>query len=568
MAGSFGGGIHRVLVASLVALAIGLARAQAPPAEVPPSGSPPAQPWSGSTVGVDVVLDEEPLFRLYGSLGSFSPAERAQAVERRLVAIASNPDFRVADIQVQESEGASNIMIGNRAIAGILDADARAVERDRASLARDCADRIRGAIVEYRRSRSSGAIVRGVAVALGATVAFVGLLLLMAWLQRRIAKALQGRRNRDRRQIRILKTFELPRGWIVRIVLWLVGAARVALALMLAYTYLAIVFAQFPGTSRFGNRLLGHVVGEIQRFWTAFLDYSPNLLTIALIGVVTHYILKALYTVAHEVENGRLPLGAIDRDLAMPTFKIVRFFALALAAVAIIPYIPGSGSSAFQGVSVFIGLMFSLGSTGAIGNMVAGLILTYMRPFRVGDRVEILGNVGDVIERSLLVTRLRTIKNEEVTLPNSSVLGTHIVNYSAHPKDQGVLLHSTVTIGYDAPWRKVHEVLIEAAKASSDILETPSPFVLQTALNDFYVSYEINAATSRPDRMAAIYSELHQNIQDKFNEAGIEILSPHYAAQRDGNETTIPTDYRTADYRAPAFRHEWAGPPATPGVER
>jgi small-conductance mechanosensitive channel len=228
---------------------------------------------------------------------------------------------------------------------------------------------------------------------------------------------------------------------------------------------------------------------------------------------------------------------------------------IVFAAIACFPYIPGSQSEGFRGISVFLGLLISLGSAAAIGNIIAGVVLTYMRPFQVGDRVKIADTFGDVTEKTLLVTRVRTIKNVDITIPNSLVLSSHIINFSSSMmKPPPLILHTSVTIGYDAPWRKVHELLIAAAKRTTHILETPEPFVLQTSLNDFYVTYEINAYTTQPNKMATIYAELHQNIQDSFNEAGVEIMSPHYTQIRDGNKTAIPDQYLPKSYQAPGLR--------------
>ena len=241
-------------------------------------------------------------------------------------------------------------------------------------------------------------------------------------------------------------------------------------------------------------------------------------------------------------------------EWADPTYKIVRFLVLAFSAIVIFPYLPGADSPIFQGVSVFLGVLFSLGSTSAIANVVAGVVLTYMRPFKIGDRVKIADTTGDIIEKTLLVTRVRTIKNVDVTIPNAMVLGSHIINFSSSAKDAGLILHTGVTIGYDVPWRKVHDLLIAAARATPGILKQPGPFVLQTGLDDSYVSYELNAYTDQPNIMANTYSELHQSIQDKFNEARVEILSPRYSALRDGNRSTVPEDHLPKSYQPPAFR--------------
>lgn len=215
---------------------------------------------------------------------------------------------------------------------------------------------------------------------------------------------------------------------------------------------------------------------------------------------------------------------------------------------------PGSESPIFKGVSVFVGVLFTFGSAVALGNVVAGLVLTYMRAFKLGDRVKIGEVTGDVIGRSLLVTRVRTIQNEIISIPNSTVMNNHTINYSTDAPQNGLIVHTTVTIGYDAPWRQVHQLLIDAALATPLIEIEPVPYVLQTSLDDYYVSYSINAYTKAPNKQARIYSDLHAHIQDKFNEAGVEIMSPHYKALRDGNATTIPADHLPKDYQAPAFQ--------------
>jgi small-conductance mechanosensitive channel len=208
--------------------------------------------------------------------------------------------------------------------------------------------------------------------------------------------------------------------------------------------------------------------------------------------------------------------------------------------VIMFPYLPGSGSPAFQGVSVFLGVLLSLGSSTAINNIIAGLVITYMRPFKPGDRIKIGDITGDVIDKTMLVIKLKTTKNEEITVPNSTVLSSNTINYSSLSKSKGLILHTTVTIGYDVPWRTMHETLIKAALKTNAILASPEPFVWQTSLDDFYVSYQLNAYTQEAEMQGTIYAELHQHIQDCCRDAGIEIMSPHYRANRDGNKSTIP----------------------------
>ena len=265
------------------------------------------------------------------------------------------------------------------------------------------------------------------------------------------------------------------------------------------------------------------------------------------------YVIRFVKYIFHEIEFEKLKINGFHSDWAMPTYSIIRFLLYAFMFVLIFPYLPGSDSNIFKGVSVFIGVLFSLGSSTAIANMVAGLVITYMRPFKLGDRIKIGEVVGDVVEKTLLVTRIKTVKNEIITIPNSSVLSGNTTNYSSETTNTGLIVHTTVTIGYDVPWKDMHQALIDAALKTDMILETPKPFVLQTSLEDFYVSYQVNAYTREAGKQAIIYSNLHQNIQDVCNERGIEILSPHYRAARDGNKSTIPSDYLPKDYKVPNF---------------
>jgi small-conductance mechanosensitive channel len=320
------------------------------------------------------------------------------------------------------------------------------------------------------------------------------------------------------------------------------------------YITIPIIFSIFPPTQRLAETLFGYVLNPLKKIGWAFLNYLPDLFAIIVIVFITKQIVKFLRFLASEIKNGNLKIQGFYPDWALPTFNIVRFLVLAFMFVMIFPYLPGSDSPVFQGVSVFIGIVFSLGSSSVIGNMVAGLVMTYMRPFQIGDRIRLGDLVGDVVEKTPFVTRIKTPKKEYVTVPNSTILSSSVINYSTSKRNEGIVLHTTVTIGYDVPWRKVHEALINAALKTEKIMHEPKPFVLQTSLDDFYVSYQLNAHSGEPNQQPAIYSELHQNIQDEFNENGIEILSPHYRAQRDGNQVTIPEDYLPKDYEAPYFR--------------
>ncbi|MCC6549842.1 MAG: mechanosensitive ion channel [Ignavibacteriaceae bacterium] len=326
-----------------------------------------------------------------------------------------------------------------------------------------------------------------------------------------------------------------------------------SLWVIIIYVYITLIFGVFPFSRGWSASLVSFILSPVLSLWSSFTGYLPNLFYIFIIAAAFYYFNKFIGFLFHEIEKGTIQFSGFHNEWATPTYKVVRFLIIILAVISIFPYLPGSDSPIFQGISVFVGLLLSLGSSSAISNIVAGVVLTYMRPFKLGDRVKIADTMGDIVEKTLLVTRIRTTKNVEITVPNSMVLGNHIINFSSSAHEPGLILHTTVTIGYDVPWQKVHELLNAAASSTEQILNDPKPFVLQTALNDFSVAYELNAYTNNPNGMARIYSELHASIQDKFNEAGVEIMSPIYNAVRDGNQSTIPEDYLPKDYKKPSF---------------
>ncbi|GHV16324.1 hypothetical protein FACS189493_1960 [Spirochaetia bacterium] len=278
------------------------------------------------------------------------------------------------------------------------------------------------------------------------------------------------------------------------------------------------------------DKLFGYVLNPLKNIAIGLVSFIPHLITIVIILWVAKYAIRLLKFFATQIEKERLVIPGFYPDWAAPTFNILRVLIYAFTVVVIYPYLPGSGSAVFQGVSVFIGVLFSLGSSSAIGNLIAGLVITYMRPFKVGDRIQFQNITGFVVEKSLTVIRIRTHKNEFVTFPNTMVLNSSIINYntSADEKEEGLILHADVTMGYNVPWTQVHEILITAALKTSHVQTDPKPFVLQTALDDFYAKYQINAYTKDVDLVPGIYSELYQNLQDGFAAAGINLTAPAY----------------------------------------
>ncbi|KAB8030975.1 mechanosensitive ion channel family protein [Fluviispira multicolorata] len=303
---------------------------------------------------------------------------------------------------------------------------------------------------------------------------------------------------------------------------------RIIIVLTLLYFYIPLVFSFFPWTSDLTPKIYNYVLDPIKRIFQVTFNFIPNVFFIVITIIITNYILRFIKFLFSGVENGSFQIEGFYKDWATPTYKLIRILILSFTLIIIFPYFPGSGSPAFQGISVFLGILLSLGSSSAIANMVSGVLLIYMRPFKVGDRVKIANTVGDVIEKKLLVIRVRTIKNVDITIPSSMILASHIVNYSSSAQSHGLIINTVVTIGYETPWRRVNELLIKAALKTKDVSAEPAPFIFQIKLNDFHASYELNCYTKQPNLIDEINSELNQNIQDLFREAEVLLISPNY----------------------------------------
>jgi small-conductance mechanosensitive channel len=507
-----------------------------------------------TALAAEVRFDGKTLFEVRERILSFSPEDRARAIAERLDALARDPLLRIEEIKATDFDEGAAISYRDQIIMTITERDAKAAGKPRLVLAQEYTEKIRNSIKEKQARYSFRSILFGILFTLITTAVLVAILFLFKRFFPRIYEVVNSWKGTSIRSIKIQAFEAISADRIVGMLITCIKGFRVFLTIVLFYFYIPLVFSFFPWTQDYAGILFGYLVYPFKTVGSAIIDYLPNLFFLAVIAVVTYYTIKLIRLLFNELDKGTLVLPGFYQDWAMPTYKIARFLVIAFALVMAFPYLPGSESPAFKGVSIFLGVLFSLGSSSAVANVVAGVILNYTRAFSVGDRVRIGDVEGDITYKTLLVTHIRTVKNVEITLPNSTVLSGAILNFSTAAKDSALILHTSVTIGYDAPWRRVHELLISAAKTTDLILENPPPFVLQTALNDFYVSYQINAYTDQPRKMAQTYSELHQNIQDKFNEGGVEIMSPHYAQLRDGNTVTIPEAYRTADYIAPGLR--------------
>lgn len=502
--------------------------------------------------GWPVQLDGRTVLRVAVGNTSFTAPERAMIVAHRLAQVAADEKIAADAISVQQFGDIRAITAGDVKLMEITAADAKAAGRDAADLANEYTARLRDAVRLHREHWSWQRTLRAWGLAAGAAVLFVAALILLSrlvrWARRR-ALAMAAHRSLRLHKAELLSARQIAAvlGSGLTVVRWIV-------TLVLIQVWASATLRLFPATEDLAASVNDWVMSPLVYVWTSFLDYLPNLLFTVIIGLVAYYIVRFTDFVFEEIAAGQIVFEGFYPEWAEPTSKLVRALVLVLALVMAFPYLPGSKSPAFQGVSIFVGVLLSLGSSSAVGNAVAGTILTYMRAFQLGDRVRIGDTTGDVVERTLLVTRLRTIKNVVVTIPNSTVMGAQVQNFSELARQNQLILNTSVTIGYDAPWRQIHKLLIEAALRTPGILPEPQPFVLQTALSDFYVSYEINAYTNDAQGMANIYGAFHQNIQDCFNEAGVEIMSPHYASLRDGNTMAIPESYRPENYRPDGFR--------------
>jgi small-conductance mechanosensitive channel len=318
--------------------------------------------------------------------------------------------------------------------------------------------------------------------------------------------------------------------------------------------YLRYTLALFPWTRGTANSLVDIVIDPLRSIGLGLVAIVPNIVFLAILFLVTRYVLKLVRLFFDSVAAGTVRLRNFDSDWAEPTFKIVRLLVVAFAVVVAYPYVPGSDTDAFKGISLFIGVVFSLGSTSFIGNIISGYSLTYRRTFRLGDRVKIGEHVGEVMDMRMLVTHLRTPWNEEVIVPNSSIVGTEVVNFSSMVQQRGLILHTTVGIGYETPWRQVEAMLIEAAARTPGLLRDRPPFVHQRSLGDFCVTYELNAFCDAPDRMRFLYTDLHRNILDVFNEYGVQIMTPAYEGDPDRLKVVPKERWYTEPARPPTSR--------------
>jgi small-conductance mechanosensitive channel len=474
-----------------------------------------------------VRIDGRPVIGLRG-ISTYPAQQRATEVENRILAVANDPAISPATIKVVVRPASADVIAGSRSIVSALETDATAEGIDREVLAAAYARQIRQAIETYRYERGVS-YLRGAAARAGAaTVAYIPALWLALLLMRRLRRRAETRYKSHVHDVaiqsfRIVNAAQIWTG-VTRLLLWCSWLA----AGIVTYIYLEYVLALFPWTREFALQLLGVVVDPLKAMARVAWQKLPDVIFIVVLYFVVRYLLRLTHLFFDSVASGKIKFHNFYPDWAAPTYRGVRLLIVLIAIVIAYPHIPGSQSEAFKGLSILVGLMISIGSSSFIANMIAGYALTYRRAFTTGEWIELGGTYGEVLQTRLQVTHLRTPKNEEVIIPNSTILTSPVTNYSKLAKERGLILHTSVGIGYETPWREVEGMLMMAAQRTQSVARDPPPFVLQRSLGNFAVEYELNAYCNDASMRARSLSELHRNILDVFNEYGVQIMTPAY----------------------------------------
>lgn len=474
-----------------------------------------------------VIIDGYTLFSVAG-VSSFPAEERANLIKKRIEDIARDPSIPANSIEIIRGEASDDLYAKGKFILSIFNADAKLEGIGREIIAMSVKNRITKAIYSYRYERKSEVLLNRTFYAVGAALLTIVLLFLIQWIAKKINLLLQNKIKAkfdhiETKSYQLIKSNQL---WFT--LSSVIKALNFGIILVIVFMCVEYILGLYPWTRFVSVSLIAFFLAPLSAVGLALLNFIPNLAFLIVIFFVAKYLLKLVKIFFDGLGKGIITISGFDPDWAISTYKIVRILFVAFAVIVAYPYIPGSDSDAFKGVSLFIGVLFSLGSTSIVGNLIAGYSMTYRRTFKIGDLVKIDDHIGQVIESKLFATRLRTPKNEEVIVPNSIVLNTHVVNYSTMAKTQGLILHTIVGIGYETPWRQVEGMLKLAAERTEGILKDPPPFVLQKQLGDFAVNYELNVYCNDPMNLMKHYTSLHQNVLDVFNENNIQIMTPAY----------------------------------------
>lgn len=492
-----------------------------------------------------VNFDGYDLFSVRGN-SSINAQERANAISKRIELIAMNYSISPESIIVKPNiSDYDEILLNDEVILRVFDSDASKEGVSRGTFSFGARVRIIKAIHTYRYERSYDALLNNLLYSAGAIAVCFILLFIIRFIMKKINLLIE---NRLKTKFETLesRSFQLIRSNQILITIsGLTKSIKFFLMLAILFTTSQYILGLFPWTRFISVSLVQIFIKPFGDFGLALLNFIPSLAFLIVIFFITKYVLKLFKLLFLGLKQGSITITGFDPDWAVTTYKIVRLLIIAFAVIVAYPYIPGSDSDAFKGVSLFIGVLFSLGSSSVIGNLIAGYTMTYRKTFKIGDVVQIDNNTGQVADIKLFVTRLLTAKNEEIIIPNSIILNTQVVNYSTLARDKGLILHTTVGIGYETPWRQVEGMLLLAAERTEELLKDPKPFVLQKSLGDFAINYELNVYTSNPSERLKTYTALHKNILDVFNENNIQIMTPAYEGDPEEPKVVPKKDWFT-----------------------
>ena len=502
-----------------------------------------------------VIVKGKRLFAVYTTHESLTPKQRVERATAVLRDLANDPEFDVGTIKTYESADGTSILAGDKHIVTITNDDAKASgDKTPSDLAKDDAAKIRLALSERIHENSHESLASGIALSAALSVVLIVLFTVIAKLGNALCKRVREWEGIRLKGIKIQNAELLGPKSMTEFILSGIKLLQFISFILLFIGYVFQVLFLFPSTRSLARAIVANALIPISDFGGEVLAYLPSLFILLVIIAVSYALVSFSAFFFSAIADRSITIADFDPDWGEPTYKIVRFLIIALGLTIALPYVPGWESPAFRQIGLILGILVSLGSTGAVSHVIAGTVLTYTNAFKLGERVKIGDVTGDIVEKTLFVTKLRTPKNEIVSVPNNNVLSAHITNYSHQAKRGNLVLYTSVTIGYEEPWQKIHDLLIAAAGDCEKIVKDPAPYVLQTSLNDYHVSYELNAYTNDANSMPSTYSELHKKIQEEFDKANVEIMSPQYMCLRDGNRITIPVDFLPKDYQADSFR--------------
>lgn len=476
-----------------------------------------------------VIIDGESIFRLRGS-SSFPAATRARLISERLETIAADESINPESIALIEHDAGLAIVAGERLILVITDADAELEGLKINLLASITKERLIDAVKRYRSDRSAENLREDTKHALAA-FAITLLIIICFFFGSRWLLRIVDRHYKKLTELMKIQSFEVIRA--NRIYAFTKGLIQFVRTLVIAgVSYVALIYVLdlFPWTRPLALELEGYVTKPLHILLGSIEDNISNLLFIAIIVIIVRFGLRITRAIFQAIERRSVRFSRFEPKWAMPTYKLIRLGVIAFALAVVYPYIPGSDSAAFRGVSIFAGVILSLGSSSVISNVIAGYTMIYRSAFDIGDWVKIGDSVGEVVDMRLLVTHLRSRKNEAIVVPNSKLMNIEVINFSDLAKSDGLILHTSVGIGYEIHWRRVEKMLLEAATRTSGLRSDRLPFVLKKSLDSFCVMYELNVYCGDANLLPTIYSDLHQNILDVFNESGVQIMTPAYEA--------------------------------------